>query len=62
MTETQVIKDELSFGSYMNAVSLPEIRQNGLLGRGKYRNNFTAWAWNFLHELEERMGQFRDDN
>jgi|APSaa5957512535_1039671.scaffolds.fasta_scaffold14620_5 hypothetical protein len=62
LSETNIIKDELALPSYIHAVPSPPKRLNGLLGRGKYRKEFTAWAWNFLHELEERMGQFRDDN
>lgn len=60
--DTNIIKDELGHPSFLHTIPLPPKRKNGLLGRAKYRKEFTAWAWNFLYELEERMAQFRDDN
>ena len=62
LSDTIVIKDMLAQPSFLHTIPLAPERKNGLLGRSKYRKDFSKWAWNFLYELEERMAQFRDDN
>jgi len=62
LSDTKIKKDMLAQPSYLQTVPSPPERKNGLLGRATYRKEFSAWAWNFLEELEEKMAQFRDDN
>ena len=62
LSDTKIKKDMLAQPSFLQTVPLPPKRENGLLGRATYRKEFSAWGWNFLNELEEKMAQFRDDN
>ena len=62
LSDTVITKDILSQPNYLHVVSLPPTRKNGLMGRSEFRVKFSAWAWNMINELEERMAKFRDDN
>ena len=62
LADTEITKDVLSQPNYLHVVPLPPTRRNGLMGRSEFRIKFSAWAWNMITELEERMAKFRDDN
>ena len=59
--ETDIIESQLQQPYYLGVVPFPPTRKEGLQDRGAYDRKVTAWAWNFIAELEEKSTQFRED-
>jgi len=59
--ETNILENHLQEPYYLGVVPKPPLRKEGLQDRGKYDRKVTAWAWNFIAELEEKSTQFRED-
>lgn len=47
---------------FLKVVPKPPERKDGLMDRATYHNKISVWFWTFIDEIEERLGQFRDDN
>lgn len=59
--ETDILENHLQEPYYLGIVPKPPMRKEGLQDRGSYDRKVTAWAWNFIAELEEKSTQFRED-
>ena len=59
--ETDIIESQLQQPYYLGVVPFPPQRKEGLQDRHQYDRKVTAWAWNFIAELEEKSTQFRED-
>jgi hypothetical protein len=62
LAKTEMAQTVLKQPFFLKVVSHPPERQDGLMDRKSYHSEFSKWVWQTLHELEERMAQFRDDN
>lgn len=61
LIETNILQPILQEPHYLKVVPKPPHRQDGLNDRGKYERRVTQWAWNFISELENSSGRFRED-
>jgi len=59
--ETDIIESQLQQPYYLGVVPFAPQRKEGLQDRHQYARKVTAWAWNFIAELEEKSTQFRED-
>ncbi|MGI0021502.1 MAG: hypothetical protein ACRD9Q_01450 [Nitrososphaeraceae archaeon] len=62
ITETKYFHSSVQQPHFEHCVPLPPERKHGLLDRTAYTKQVENWILTFLVELEERMGQFREDN
>jgi hypothetical protein len=62
LTLTKMIKTVVEEPYHLTLVPSPPIRKTGIRDRNAYHNEFLKWAWRMANEIEERLGQFRDDN
>jgi hypothetical protein len=59
--ETLISESKMQEPYFLGIVPQPPKRKDGLQDRGSYARKVTQWAWNFIVELEESSGRFRED-
>lgn len=59
--ETVISERKIQEPYFLGVVPHPPKRKDGLQDRGSYSRKVTQWAWNFIVELEEASGRFRED-
>jgi len=59
--ETIISESKIQEPYFLGIVPQPPKRKDGLQDRGSYARKVTQWAWNFVVELEEASGRFRED-
>lgn len=59
MSKTKIIQPKPKMPFFIGIVPEPPERADGMMDRMSYSKKFTAWARNFLVELEHQMGKYR---
>jgi hypothetical protein len=62
LSMTRIAKTILQEPYHLTLVPSPPVRKTGIRDRNQYHHEFMKWVWRMDNEIEERLGQFRDDN